>query len=236
MNYNPGWRVVVPIRDFRTGKQRLRRTHSDRLVDEIARRLAVQTLETLEAVGEVDSVTVVTDAAELNLERFTKAVVIREEQPAGLNAAVRQGLDRVTQVRRNCWAGFENSGRMSEKTLVLHADLPLLTPIELSHVLGALGNIGVDAFVTDESGRGTTALSYPDGNYRHPCFGKGSARLHQQAGFVPLELPSGHGMRTDLDTESQLLNYYYSGKRKMIESLLKDIDYPLPGVSLTPDA
>lgn len=205
------WRAVVPVRGFAAAKQRLRGEWPDPVVDELARRLATRTLAVLGALPEIGAIVVVTDEDEVSFSRGPRLRVLREGRPAGLNAAVRRGVRAASEM---------SSAGTSAGTLVLHADLPLLAPSELSEALARASATGRSVFVADAEGTGTTALAYRDGDARPPAFGEGSAARHLRAGFVPLALPNGHGLRADLDTREQLLDYLGGPRGACIEELL----------------
>lgn len=217
MTHEGPWRALVPVRAFGSAKSRLRGFGADRVVDDLARRLALRTLTVLDALPEIESILVVTDAAGEDFPRSSKARVLREPCADGLNVAVRRGLAHLA-------VEAERRGSGTGKTLVLHADLPMLTETDLSEALVRLDAIGRDAFVADDSGTGTTALAWVGPSSRIPCFGADSARRHRAAGFVPLELPRYHGLSADLDTREQLMEYCRSSGRSMIETLFPGIE------------
>lgn len=211
------WCAVVPVRGFAGAKQRLRIALPECAVDELARRLAERTLALLGSLPEIASIVVVTDEREALLPARPGLRVVREERPSGLNAAVRLGL-RIART-----AAEEAGAGPAQKTLVMHADLPLLTAPELRAALTALEDLGRSAFVPDAEGSGTTALAYFCGDGRPPRFGEGSALRHRSAGFARLALPRSHGLRADLDTGEQLRRYRRSD-RAAIESLLEGLE------------
>jgi 2-phospho-L-lactate guanylyltransferase len=86
------------------------------------------------------------------------------------------------------------------RPVALCGDLPALRPVDLDAAL--TGAAPGPCFVADEAGTGTTLYSAPLPDFA-PCYGPESARLHAQAGAVPLagELVS---LRHDVDTLEDL--------------------------------
>jgi 2-phospho-L-lactate guanylyltransferase len=131
--------------------------------------------------------------------------VVVDDPAAGLNAAVRAGVERL--VRRGA---VEHTGRPVPVAALL-GDLPALRPAELDAALARAAVVLDDgapaAFVADHTGDGTTLLVLarsgegvpPFG----PRFGPHSAQAHAAAGAVAL---SGDwpGLRHDVDVPADL--------------------------------
>lgn len=194
------WTIVIPLKSTPDAKSRL----ADWL--EPGRRLALvramvgDTVAAAAAAGRVEGIVVVTgDAAMARTARraagsaVSSAVVdvVDEPEPAGLNAAVRAGIE---------WA---RRSRPTHGIGVLLGDLPALRPGELDDALAQAGlhPLGV---VTDAYGTGTTLLTATPGAAVDPAFGPGSALLHRSRGHVRLVVPPGSGLAHDVDVPADL--------------------------------
>lgn len=84
-------------------------------------------------------------------------------------------------------------------------DLPALRPADLTAALRA-ARLVPRGVVADHTGEGTTLLTTR--NMRQdphtPQFGPGSARLHSEAGYRPLQVPASSSLRRDVDTAADL--------------------------------
>ncbi|UOQ57650.1 NTP transferase domain-containing protein [Leucobacter allii] len=212
------WHAVVPIRSFGSGKQRLRAVASGPAVDAVAERLALRTLDALEGASRVAASWVVTDEESDRFAGLRRVEVLREARADGLNSAVRRGLEAVRE---------RAHGREEPRILVLHADLPFITPEAIDAVLRRWELSAADAYVPDRRGDGTTALGYHPGSARPPMFGPGSARRHSEAGFARTRLPEAHPLRSDLDTRDQLVQYLRSGAADALDGVIRGLDLGL---------
>jgi 2-phospho-L-lactate/phosphoenolpyruvate guanylyltransferase len=214
--------LVVPIKELRHAKSRLvgvsaglgrgpaqaATAHTD-----LALALAADTLAAVlaSAVRRVAVVTADPRAAALVRDGHgtddgcaSRAVVV-DDPAAGLNAAVRAGVERL--VRRDA----VRPGTKPAPVAALLGDLPALRPAELDAALARAAAVLDDgapaAFVADHTGEGTTLLvlgrpgegAPPFG----PRFGPCSAQAHAAAGAVAL---SGDwpGLRHDVDVPADL--------------------------------
>lgn len=186
------WVAVVPVRDFATAKSRLRADLPARTVAAIARALAVGCVDALAGARGISRICVVSD---VDLSRhFAKplAEVVVQRPGGGLNGAVEDGLAWAARVAPE------------SRRLVIHADLPGVTPREIEGLLAEAAGPGADAFVRDRPGTGTTALVLAPGSGRRPSFGPGSAARHAALGYAEIQLPEASGLRNDLDTLEEL--------------------------------
>ncbi len=209
--------LVVPIKELRHAKSRLvgatvalggaadrSAAHAD-----LALALAADTLAAVLASGVRRLAVVTADPRAAVLVRGGPAgamvhadrgcggrAVVVDDPAAGLNAAVRAGVDRL-------------SAEHADGALVaaLLGDLPALRPAELDAALDRAAAVLADgapaAYVADHTGEGTTllVLARPDDTLPH--FGPHSARAHAAAGAVAL---SGDwpGLRHDVDVPADL--------------------------------
>jgi 2-phospho-L-lactate/phosphoenolpyruvate guanylyltransferase len=213
--------LVVPIKELRHAKSRLVGVSAglgrgpDRAATahtDLALALAADTLAAVlaSAVRRVAVVTADPRAAALvapggdDAGCASRAVVV-DDPAAGLNAAVRAGVERL--VRRDAVAP---AGRPAPVAALL-GDLPALRPADLDAALARAAAVLDDgapaAFVADHTGDGTTLLvlgrSGPGAPPFGPRFGPHSAGAHAAAGAVAL---SGDwpGLRHDVDVPADL--------------------------------
>ncbi len=196
-----GWTVVVPVKHTSHGKSRLRADA------QLARAIALDTLERIAAARRVERIVLVTSDAALAdaaREQITSAVVdvVAEETAApqsvrsaradradavehALNDAVRAGLNSVG-------GGF---------VAVIHADLPALHPDDLDDALLLAADVPYGA-VSDSEGVGTVMLTAQHPRALQPSFGHDSFARHLAAGATPLA--AAPSLRRDVDTPVQL--------------------------------
>jgi len=183
----PGWTVVVPVKGGPGAKSRLAGSLDGGARRALADALALDTLDAVLATPSVSCVVVVTSEA-----RFVPAAaddgprVVHVDDPGrGLSAAVRAGIDAVSQ----------------GPCAVLLGDLPALRPADLEAAL-ANATPHERAFVPDADGTGTTLLTGRTPGALRPRFGTGSADAHAAEGHVRLD--AGASLRRDVDTAADL--------------------------------
>ncbi|WP_328339228.1 2-phospho-L-lactate guanylyltransferase [Micromonospora sp. NBC_00421] len=191
------WVVVVPVKRLRAAKSRLRGALPVVPHEELALALVADTVGAALACPAVAEVLVVT--ADPRVAATTGAAgarVVPERPDAGLNAALRLGVDTaVADGDERTWVA------------ALTADLPALRPTELAAALHAVvtGPPGVRRFVADAPGTGTALLAAPPGVPLDPRFGVDSAAAHLGSGAVPL-VGSWPSLRRDVDTAADLVD------------------------------
>lgn len=199
--WTPPWRVVIPVKDARTGKSRLVATV--RQADEQLRRaIADDTIRAVvETLGPQGTLLVTSDA--VLARRWSALGVTVEPDPlAGLNAAVAAGL-----------ASAAGDGR---RTAALLGDLPALVPEDLRAALAAAERFP-QSFVPDRAGTGTVLRC---GTAFTPRFGPASAQAHERDGAVRLDLDLPR-LRTDVDDRDSLLLAAELGLGPSTESALR---------------
>lgn len=186
--------VVIPLRGLHGGKSRL-----SPVLDPVQRTTMIAALASL-VVGAVvksnvaDAIIVVSREpallSSIELRHPMISLVKQAEESIGLNAALNGG--REAALRSN-----------ADRLLVVSADLPLLTPVELARML----EIEDDVIIApDRCGRGTNALSLRgrDRISRFQFqFGPESRRLHvAEASRLGLDHSTfeARGFALDLDT------------------------------------
>lgn len=182
------WWVIVPVKDPRTGKTRLRAPHGvDR--ERLTRAIALDTLEAVGAAVGADHLVVVTDAPDL----CPSGSVLVPDPGWGLNAAVRAG---VAAVRNQA-----HPGDGAAAVAVLLGDHPALRPQDLQIALG-LCSAHRDAIVPDADGTGTALLTALDPSTLVPRFGRGSAAAHARSASLVTGAPDG--VTIDVDDAAAL--------------------------------
>lgn len=91
--------------------------------------------------------------------------------------------------------------------LILVADLPSVRSADIVALTDSFRDLTDDmsqGFVSDLSGRGTTALLSSGFADQWPMFGPDSARRHLEAGATDLSAMAATGLRRDVDDASQL--------------------------------
>ncbi len=207
--------LVVPIKELRRAKSRLVGATvglvpaPDRSAAHagLALALAADTLAAVLAssVRRVAVVTAEPRAAALvgpvADDRGTPRAVVVDDPGAGLNAAVRAGVEHLQR----------DAGRATAQAPVpvaaLLGDLPALRPAELdealARALAVLGDGAPAAYVADHTGEGTTLLVLARPGHGGPHFGPASARAHAAAGAVALS-GAWPGLRHDVDVPADL--------------------------------
>lgn len=182
----PQWSLVVPVKILATAKSRLAVDPAMRM--RIALALVSDTVAAALSASLVRAVTVVTDdPAVTAVVTALGADVVPDEPAAGLNPALRHG---ARQVRLR---------RPQAGVVALSADLPALKPGELDDALTGAGQ-HERSFIPDSSGSGTVLLAAAPGAGLDPRFGPDSADRHRASGAVELPVPTGTGLRGDVDT------------------------------------
>jgi len=184
------WLVVIPVKGTDDSKSRLGDAGADRSA--LALAIALDTAEVAAAAPSVIGVIVVTTETAAPAFDELDVLVVVEESPSGLDAAIVDGLATATSLAA--------PGR---GVAVLLGDLPALTPVELDAALVSATALQL-AMVPDAEGTGTTLITAADGAVHTPAFGPGSRAAHAAAGYVELDLPATSGLRTDVDTEADL--------------------------------
>jgi 2-phospho-L-lactate/phosphoenolpyruvate guanylyltransferase len=208
--------LVVPIKELRRAKSRLVGATVDLVPAPqrsaahtgLALALAADTLAAVlaSAVRRVAVVTSDPRAAALvrpaggdgdGRARGLRRTVVVDDPGAGLNAAVRAGVEHLQ--------GVPDGGPAPVAALL--GDLPALRPTELDDALARAVAVIADgapaAYVADHTGEGTTLLVLARPGHGGPHFGPQSARAHAAAGAVALS-GAWPGLRHDVDVPADL--------------------------------
>ncbi len=187
--------AIVPVKPLRRGKSRLAGVLSPEERNDLNRRLLTHTLETLNAIPEIEQVLVISrDQAALSLAREHGARTVLENGAPELNVA----LARATIVVKN----YATRG-----LLIVPADLPLISPEDVNAMLDIAGDPPVVVLAPDHRRQGTNALLVCPVGLIEYDFGPGSFQRHceraLQAGarLEILDLPS---LALDMDMPEDL--------------------------------
>ena len=187
--------AIVPVKPLRRGKSRLAGVLSPEERNDLNRRLLTHTLETLNAIPEIEQVLVISrDQAALSLAREHGARTVLENGAPELNVA----LARATIVVKN----YATRG-----LLIVPADLPLISPEDVIAMLDIAVDPPVVVLAPDHRRQGTNALLVCPVGLIEYDFGPGSFQRHceraLQAGarLEILELPS---LALDMDMPEDL--------------------------------
>ena len=193
------WALVVPVKATQNAKTRVV-TDPEGLIDNaaLAAAFAYDTVEAALASDRVQTVYVVTEDLQIAAGvRELGAVVVPEPSTLPFESP---GFARLNEAIHSGELAARAAG--SAYIAALTADLPTLTPTELSAVL-------VDAvrfarsYVADSSGIGTSLLAAGPGTALDPQFGYDSAAAHTAGGAVAIDIPAPT-VRTDVDTLDEL--------------------------------
>ncbi|MGB7116453.1 MAG: 2-phospho-L-lactate guanylyltransferase [Anaerolineales bacterium] len=187
--------AIVPVKPLRRGKSRLAGVLSPEERNDLNRRLLTHTLETLNAIPEIEQILVISrDQAALSLAREHGARTVLENGAPELNVA----LARATIVAKN----YATRG-----LLIVPADLPLISPEDVIAMLDIAVDPPVVVLAPDHRRQGTNALLVcPIGLIEYD-FGPGSFQRHCEralkagARLEILELPS---LALDMDMPEDL--------------------------------
>ncbi|ANS80632.1 hypothetical protein SGUI_3236 [Serinicoccus hydrothermalis] len=192
-----GWRLVLPVQRAERAKTRLLAPDGVSR-PELARAIALDTLDAVCRALPPERVTVVTDDAGAAGRARELGAVVVPDPGAGLDAAIGRGLEDAAR-RAGALEGADGD-LPGGGWAVLLGDLPALRPEDLRAALARCGE-HERAVVPDAEGQGTVLLTSTRGIPR-PQFGAGSAARHAvDATLLELDLPR---LRRDVDRVEDL--------------------------------
>ncbi len=219
--------VVIPLKSAADGKSRLANALSGGERAELVRVMAAHVIGTASGARGVHRVHLL--APERDLVPYDCARIV--DRGAGLNAAV---ADAARELRE------QGAGTM----LIVHADLPLVTPDDIGALILACEEDAVVA-APDLAEAGTNALAFSLSRDITTRFGPGSLDAHRQAAELaqmPFRLVRRPGLAYDIDEPAQLDSLLERGGASyaFLRSALKERGVPaervVPGESPnTPD-
>ena len=186
--------AVVPVKDLSIAKRRLEGVSAGNR-RQLSLAMLSLVLSTLKRVKGLDAIAVVSrDSDVINLTRSLDLRVLAE-RTNGLNEAIAESAHILVH---------EGASTM----VVIPADVPLITPREVSRILEAQRGGASVTIVPDHNGTGTNALACSPPDAISPCFGLDSLENHANAaqdtglalGILPLS-----GLALDVDTPDDLV-------------------------------
>jgi 2-phospho-L-lactate guanylyltransferase len=197
------WTVVIPVKSSARGKSRLDVPGVVRV--ELARAIALDTIDAAASCAAVGQVVVVTDDGGLVLQAFDIPGLrfVSDEKAEGLDAAVALGAETAEGMPRAALLG----------------DVPALRPEDLAAALDAAAAVD-RGVVADAEGTGSTLVTARAGVTWASSFGEGSFARHVSLGCVPLSIPDASTLRRDVDTAGQLAAAEQLGLGRRTSALL----------------
>lgn len=182
--------AVVPVKPLALAKSRLALPAAHRRA--LALTFALDTVAALAGCPEVGGVLVVTCDAEVARRVRRLGAQVAPDRGAGMRPAVRDG------------ARAASTWRPGSGIAVVPADLPCLTPADVSGVLReAAADPGRGVFVPDRAGTGTTFVVHAPGLAVRTRYGPASAARHRVLGLRAID-GAPRGARHDIDTVDDL--------------------------------
>jgi len=157
--------AIVPVNVLKVSKARLTPLLNSSERAQLSVAMLEDTLEALRKAKRLDRVTVVSaDYAVRKIARSHGASWLWEGRRRGLNKAVRLGIR-------------ESKHRGASAALIIHADIPLITPREIVDFLDHAAGCSV-ALAPSKEGTGTNALLMQPPGVVRPLFGRDSLQKH----------------------------------------------------------
>jgi 2-phospho-L-lactate guanylyltransferase len=186
--------AIVPVKPFRRAKSRLSPVMSKPIRAATARALLSHTLDVLEASGlQLATCVISRDMTALVIAQRRGAIALAESE-SGLNAALNQARG---------WA----VSRGAQAILILPADLPLLTPNDITALLDLPREPKSVIVAPDARGEGTNALLLRPPDALHFAFGRQSFHEHcaqAETSQLALHIYRSPTVALDLDTPADL--------------------------------
>lgn len=125
---------------------------------------------------------------------IARLAVLSPERPAYVDVEWRRDLGRGLNDELAAVLHDEKGD-----VLIIHGDLPLLTPDDVAALLSAARDSGI-AIAPDRSGAGTNAVALSAGWRLPPAFGAGSFERHRRGARGAPAIVSRVGVSLDVDT------------------------------------
>lgn len=161
-----GFWAIVPVKPLRRGKSRLAGVLSEDERAVLNYSMLSNTLKVLIEVPEIESILVISrDPSALSLARANKARTVQEDGSPELNAAIR----RATAVVQ---------AYSAQGVLILPADLPLITAVDIRSFLSHTGQPPEMVIAPDRREDGTNAMFIRPPGLIEYSYGPGSFQRH----------------------------------------------------------
>lgn len=181
--------VIVPVKKLDAAKSRLSPVLLNNERKEFCLKMLEDVLTTVKTTRHIDQTVVVSrDAEAFQVAKRFDAVPIIEGRP-GLNQAISEAIDWCIQ-------------RGATSTLVLPADIPLVTPMDLNRIL-SFGEKAAVVISPSRSGGGTNALLLTPPNVIPTFYGQHSFQRHvKEASMRGTRLRTLRSSRIALDIDT----------------------------------
>jgi 2-phospho-L-lactate/phosphoenolpyruvate guanylyltransferase len=193
-------RIIVPHRGLAAAKTRLSGVLDPDQRGELAGRLLEHVLRTVAEAGPGQGEVITPDP---DLRPVVEA--------AGLRLVVQRGMGLNAGLEQARAAALGDGTRT---LVVIHGDLPDLTPADISALIGAVPAAGGVAIAPDRRGTGTNGLAMCPADAIAFRFGVGSFAAHrsaaEDAGYEPVVVERP-GLAFDLDTPEDLAGWLARG-------------------------
>ena len=178
--------VLIPFKDITQAKSRLAQVLSEERRRTLARKMLEHVVGVLRGVTEVQDITILSPAPPEDLSG-TKWL---RDLGRGLNPEIADALTQLTATR----------------ALVIHADLPQLTPEDIRAIIETSRHHAL-VLAPDKAGTGTNALLINPKTQFPLAFGPGSFEAHSRAAAVcnlSLGIVRRPGLSLDIDDPADL--------------------------------
>lgn len=181
--------VIVPVKKLDDAKSRLSPVLLNNERKEFCLKMLEDVLTTVKTTRKIDQTVVVSkDLEALQMGKRFDAVPLMEGQP-GLNQAVSQAISWCSQ-------------RGATSTLILPADIPLVTPTDINRIL-SLGEKAAVVISPSRSGCGTNALLLTPPDVIPTFYGQNSFQRHvKEASMRGIRLRTIRPSRISLDIDT----------------------------------
>jgi 2-phospho-L-lactate/phosphoenolpyruvate guanylyltransferase len=158
--------AIVPVKRFSAAKQRLRSVLSGDERAQLAEAMLRDVLLALSPLPHLGGIAVVTaDTAAVEIGRSFGARIVSDRLEAGVNMAVRQGLQAV--------------GAHNASVAIIAADVPFATSDDIAEALTGLEQCSIVIARATIDG-GTNLLAMRNGHLIEPTFGEQSFARHRE--------------------------------------------------------
>jgi 2-phospho-L-lactate guanylyltransferase len=204
--------VIVPVNVLRKSKARLATILTPAEREQLSVSMLRDVLSVLKSARRVRSITLVSADRQVSaIARRFGAGFLWEGKRRGLNKGVRLAIKRAEQTR-------------AAAVLVVHADLPILKPIEIDAFLEKSCDYPVG--LTPSKDGGTNALLLRPPRVITPVFGKDSLRRHLRLAKekkAPCKVLGISGIRFDVDEPKDLIQLMRQPLRNETGQFLKSL-------------
>ena len=208
---------ITPVQTLHKGKSRLSPLLNPSQRDQLSRKMLNVVLSTIQASKAIEGMIVVSpDEEVMKIASDFGAYGLKEEREAGVNAAVRKGLDFA----------IENH---ADAIVVLPGDLPLLTTEDLINLVDEVTSEPTVVITPSNRLDGTNALLMKPPNIMEFHYDQDSFRSHFLEAVeheVRLKTVLRKGLMTDLDDGMDLKEFIGSDYDSGVKTYLVSLSLP----------